>query len=97
MTVLEQFANDKYKLLHFLSTMQVDIAGNSYVSLSQQEIADGVGFSKLKTNGLIKELKALGCLTSYNGKNGKYQITEMGYVVLSTMNQEFSRENADNG
>lgn len=25
MTVLEQFANDKYKLLHFLSTMQVDI------------------------------------------------------------------------
>ena len=76
MTVLEQFANDKYKLLYFLSTKQIDIAGNSYISLSQQEIADGVGFSKLKTNGLIKELKALGCLASYNGKNGKYQITE---------------------
>lgn len=88
MTVLEQFANDKYKLLLFLSKKQIDIAGNCYISLSQQEIADGIGFSKLKTNNLIKDLKDLGCLTSYMGKNGKYQITEQGYHVLNTINSD---------
>lgn len=81
--ILEQFINDKYKLLLFLSDKQIDIAGNKYISLSQQEIADGVGFSKLKTNTLIKELRELGCLTTFQGKNGKYQITKKGSIVLS--------------
>lgn len=42
MALLEQFANDKYKLLQFLSEHQVNPAGHYYIPLSQQEIADGI-------------------------------------------------------
>ena len=46
MAILEQFANDKYRLLQYLSDNQVSLAGHFYVPLSQQEIADGIGFSR---------------------------------------------------
>lgn len=85
MVLLEQFANDKYKLLHFLSEHQVNPAGHFYIPLSQQEIADGIGFSKAKTNGLMKELKELDCIRAYGGKNGKYQITDTGNMVLKKL------------
>lgn len=86
MAILEQFANDRYRLLQYLSENQVSLAGHFYIPLSQQDIADGIGFSKAKTNGLMKELKELDCIRSYRGKNGKYQITEKGNSVLSAIN-----------
>lgn len=86
MAILEQFANDRYRLLQYLSENQVSLAGHFYVPLSQQDIADGIGFSKAKTNGLMKELKELDCIRSYRGKNGKYQITEKGNAVLNAIN-----------
>ena len=85
MALLEQFANDKYKLLQFLSEHQVNPGGHYYIPLSQQEIADGIGFSTAKTNGLMKELKELDCIRAYRGKNGKYQITDTGNIVLKTL------------
>lgn len=86
--LLEQFANDKYRLLQYLSEHQVSLAGHFYIPLSQQEIADGIGFSKAKNNGLMKELKELDCICSYRGKNGKYQITEQGNAVLNAIGGE---------
>ena len=86
MAILEQFANDRYRLLQYLNENQVSLAGHFYVPLSQQDIADGIGFSKAKTNGLMKELKELDCIRSYRGKNGKYQITEKGNAVLKAIN-----------
>ena len=85
MAILEQFANDKYRLLQYLSEHQVNLAGHFYIPMSQQEIADGIGFSKAKTNGLMKELKELDCIRSFRGKNGKYQITDTGNIVLKTL------------
>lgn len=95
MALLEQFANDKYKLLQFLSEHQVSPAGHYYIPLSQQEIADGIGFSKAKTNGLMKELKELDCIRAYRGKNGKYQITEKGLSVLNVISKNILSEEAE--
>lgn len=92
MAILEQFANDKSRLLQYLSEHQVSLAGHYYIPMSQQEIADGIGFSKAKTNGLMKELKELDCIRSFRGKNGKYQITAQGYEVLSTINGNIQTE-----
>lgn len=86
MAILEQFANDKYRLLQYLSENQNTIGGHLYIPMSQQDIADGIGFSKAKTNGLMKELKELDCIRAYRGKNGKYQITEKGNAVLKAIN-----------
>ena len=52
---LEYFANDNYKVLKFLYDNQIQVKDEYYIVLSQQEIADMVNFSKLKTNGIMQE------------------------------------------
>lgn len=79
---LEFFANDRYKLLEILSKNQIKIKDDFYIPLSQQEIADIVHFSKLKTNKLINELKENKLIEAYQGKKGKYVLTDKAYKIL---------------
>lgn len=79
---LELFANDRYTLLKILSENQVKVKDDYYVPLCQQEIADIAHFSKLKTNRILNELLDKGFVISYQGKRGKYAITNKGYKVL---------------
>lgn len=46
---LNLFTNDTYKLLKFLYDNQIQVKEDYYVVLSQQEIADILHYSKLKT------------------------------------------------
>lgn len=82
MLSLELFVNDKYKLLKFLYDNQIQVKENYYVTLSQQEIADILHFSKLKTNNIIKELRKNNFIDTYNNKRGKYIITGKGCKVI---------------
>lgn len=82
---LEFFSNDRYSILKLLSENQVTIKESSYVTLSQQEIADMAHFSKLKTNKLLNELIQDGYVGLFNGKRGKYMLTEKGLKVLHTI------------
>lgn len=82
MLSLELFVNDKYKLLKFLYDNQIKVKNDYYVTLSQQEIADILHFSKLKTNNIIKELRKNNFVDIYNNKRGKYIITDKGYKVI---------------
>ena len=50
--------------------------------LSQQEIADLAHYSKLKTNKIINDLKDYGCVVPFQGKKGKYALTEIGRKVV---------------
>ena len=54
---LEYFANDNYKVLKFLYNNQIQVKDEYYIVLSQQEIADMVQFSKLKSNGIFDSSK----------------------------------------
>ena len=83
--VLEFFGNEKYIILKLLSEKQVEVKKDFYIPLSQQEIADIAHFSKLKTNKILNELISHGYLDYYNGKRGKYIITEKGFKVLYLM------------
>ena len=82
---LEFFSNDRYSILKLLSENQVTIKESSYVTLSQQEIADMAHFSKLKTNKLLNELIQDGYVGLFNGKRGKYMLTEKGLKALHTI------------
>lgn len=82
---LEFFANDRYKVLKFLANNQIEVKDDCYVSLSQQEIADMVHFSKFKTNKLLNELIENDCIGYFNSKRGKYTITAKGDKVLQLM------------
>ena len=82
---LEMFGNDKYVILKLLSENQVKVKDDFYVPLSQQEIADIAHFSKLKTNRLLNELLDADMIIYFNGKRGKYAITNKGHRVLQLM------------
>jgi|GEM_PF-318947 len=79
---LETFVNDKFKILDLLYNHKIDIKGNSYTSLSQQEIANLIHFSKQKTNKLMKELMDEGYIDNYMNLRGKYVVTTIGKEVI---------------
>jgi predicted transcriptional regulator len=81
-STLEFFSNDRYSILKLLSENQVKIKEACYVTLSQQEIADMAHFSKLKTNKSLNELIQDGYVGLFNGKRGKYMLTEKGQKAL---------------
>lgn len=83
--VLEFFGNDRYVILKLLNDNQIKVKDDFYVPLSQQEIADVAHFSKLKTNKLLNELIDGGYICYFQGKRGKYAITEKGFKVLRLM------------
>ena len=84
---LEYFGNDNYKVLKFLYDNQIQVKDKYYIVLSQQEIADMVQFSKLKTNGIIQDLREKGFIDNYENKRRKYVITDIGYKVIELMSK----------
>ncbi len=80
---LELFANDKYFILKLLKENQITIKDETYISLSQQEIADLAHKSKLKTNRILNELIEAGFLTSTI--RGKYYLTDKAYKAIDTL------------
>ena len=68
---LNLFTNDTYKLLKFLYDNQIQVKEDYYVVLSQQEIADILRYSKLKTNNIMKDLRKNDFITTFNNKRGK--------------------------
>lgn len=78
--MLESFVTDKYRVLKAIYEHQVEIADNTYSPLSQQEIGDILGFSKVKANTLIKELIEEGYIEA--ASRSKYRITEDGLEIF---------------
>ena len=87
MNNLEFFGNSYYKVLKVLYDNQIQVKDKCYVTLSQQEIADILHFSKLKTNGIIKELREKGFIANYENKRRKYVLTDIGYKVIELMSK----------
>lgn len=83
---LTYFLNDKYELLKLLYDNQLEVKGDIYISLSQQEIADIAHFSKLKTNKIINELKDLDFVVPYRNVRGKYVLTEKALNFIELIN-----------
>lgn len=79
---LNFFINDRYELLKLLYDKQITVKEDKYINLSQQEIADIVHFSKLKTNAIINELIDMGFIYLYKNKRGKYALTEKALKTI---------------
>ena len=83
---LTYFLNNRYELLKLLYDNQLEVKGDTYISLSQQEIADIAHFSKLKTNKIINELKDLDFVVPYRNIRGKYALTERALHLIQLIN-----------
>lgn len=47
------FVNDRYRVLECMAQRQISVNGSNIIKLSQQEIADILGFTKTKVNAII--------------------------------------------
>lgn len=87
---LEQFANDKYKILKVVFDNEIKVNSDTYTNLNQQEIADIAKFSKKKVNILVNELINDGFLDKFNDLRGKYKLTAEGEKVINLMQSTVS-------
>lgn len=85
---LSFFANERFEYLEFLSQNQVTVKDASYVTLNQQEIADILHMSKQKSNKIMNELINEGYVYLFQGKKGKYSLTDAAFNVLKIINTE---------
>ena len=60
------FMNDRYRVLECMAQRQIIVNNEAVVKLSQQEIADTLGFTKSKVNSIIRELIQKGYVTQVN-------------------------------
>lgn len=70
------FMNDKYKVIECMAQRQISVNDEYIVKLSQQEIANILGFTKTKVNIIINDLKRNGYITQVSSR-GKYVLTDM--------------------
>lgn len=78
------FVNDRYRVLKCMAQRQISVNGSNIIKLSQQEIADILGFTKTKVNSIISELKDNGYITQVSMR-GKYALTAAANMELSKM------------
>lgn len=79
------FVNDRYKVLECMAQRQISVNDELIVKLSQQEIADILGFTKSKVNSIIGDLKQNDYISQL-GSRGKYTLTNKANIELARMN-----------
>lgn len=87
MTVSNFFMNDKYKVLECMAQRQIRVNDELIIKLSQQEIADILGFTKSKVNGIIGDLKKNDYITQLCSR-GKYALTNKAKIELLKMDSK---------
>lgn len=81
------FVNDRYKVLECMAQRQISVNDELIVKLSQQEIADILGFTKSKVNSIIGDLKQNDYIVQLSS-HGKYALTNKAKSELSRMSQK---------
>ena len=85
LTDVDLFLNDNYQVLMVLYMHQQEINGNIFSAITQQEVADNVGFSLMKINSIIGKLKKAGYVNSYRNSRGRYKLTDKAYFLIHTI------------
>lgn len=79
---VDMFLNDNYQILTILYEHEQEINNHIFTAITQQEIADTVGYSLMKTNTIINKLKQAGYVDSYKNTRGRYKLTNKAYCLI---------------
>lgn len=82
---VELFLNDNYLVLMVLFNNQQEINNHVFTAITQQEIAENLGYSLMKVNSIIIKLKKAGYVTAYRNSKGRYQLTDKAYILITTI------------
>lgn len=81
MSNVKYFTNDKFRALAYL----YDVKGNdNRARITQQEVADELGLSRVTINGIFKQLKDDGYLQQDTVHIGRYLLTEKAISAIET-------------
>lgn len=81
MSQTQYFTNDNFRTLAYLYDVK---SGNNKVHITQQEIADDLGISRVTINKIVGELKSSGYLEQDGKHVGRYILTEKAISVVET-------------
>jgi len=80
------FLNDNYLVLEVLYNYRQQVNNQVFTAITQQEIADILGYSIMKINSIMIKLKKTGYVISYNNTKGRYQLTAKSYQLITKIN-----------
>ena len=86
--ILDLLLTDYYRILRVLDENQVKINNNEkFVPLTQIEVAELIGVSKITMNSMFKELHRQDLIYPYKGKRGRYCFTEKAQTILKEISK----------
>ena len=89
MSIVE-FTNDNCRVLAYLYD-NMDAA--RLVKITQQEVSDALGISRITINKIFKQLKENGYITQDTTKVGRYYITNASVCVVESFRKSEKKEN----
>lgn len=85
MSIVE-FTNDNFRVLAYLYD---NMDASRLVKITQQEVSDALGISRVTINKIFKQLKGGGYITQDPTKVGRYYLNDTGvHIVKSFRNRE---------
>lgn len=78
---MKDFLNDGYKLLEIINDCQFETDGISYCPLTQTEMAQKIGCSRMTINSILKRLKN-GNYIVQNKNSRRYSLTEKAKIII---------------
>ena len=93
MTIISCFTNDNFKVLFYLFEIK---GSDNYARITQQEIADELGFSRATINKIIKVLKEEKYIIQDSLHIGRYLITDKAIMVINALKNIERNERNEN-
>lgn len=84
--VIESITNNNYRVLKLLSDSQVELNGVKFTALTQAEMAEQLGLSKVTVNFIMKELQDNDLVRPFENRRGRYVLTDTSRNIIKTIN-----------
>ncbi len=88
MSIVE-FTNDNFRVLAYLYD-NMDVS--RLVKITQQEVSDALGISRVTINKIFKQLKDGNYITQDTTKVGRYYITDVSVCVVESFRKSEKKE-----
>lgn len=88
MSIVE-FTNDNFRVLAYLYD---NMDSSRLVKITQQEVSDALGISRVTINKIFKQLKNGDYMTQDTAKVGRYYLTESGANIVEVLRASKKKE-----
>lgn len=83
--VIESITNNNYRVLKLLRDSQVELDGVRFTALTQVEMAEKLGLSKVTVNSIMRDLQDNDLVKPFENKRGRYILSDKAKSIIETM------------